>query len=322
MRLGAGHPAKWLEQWFGGLDRMYFWHKQYGLWAILLLLPHIVLTGHGSSSVDPRQAGQADRALGIVSAVGLLALVAVSLSRVSRILRLPYERWLLLHRFIGLLVLIALVHGWKLDRIIAGSTPLMAIYVTMGSIGMAAYGYAELVRRFRARRADYTVRCVERPAPGIVDVMLTPAGPTALPLAGGQFVYLSVGGIGAWREHPFSVAGTDADGSVRLTIRALGRGTRKLYNDLREGLPATLHGPYGMFDHTLGGPRQTWIVGGIGIAPFLGWLSHPSGTRQDRPHRPGKHAMNHDLGTASRRAAPDNPGPSRVQDAASSAVAR
>ena len=22
---------KWLEQWFGGLDRMYFWHKQYAL---------------------------------------------------------------------------------------------------------------------------------------------------------------------------------------------------------------------------------------------------------------------------------------------------
>ena len=44
------------------------------------------------------------------------------------------------------------------------------------------------------------------------------------------------------------------------------------------GLPATLHGPYGMFDHTLGGPRQIWIAGGIGIAPFLGWLSHPSGT--------------------------------------------
>ncbi|MFJ6088008.1 hypothetical protein ACIQI8_42255 [Streptomyces sp. NPDC092369] len=29
-----------------------------------------------------------------------------------------------------------------------------------------------------------------------------------------------------------------------------------------------------MFDHTLGGPRQIWIAGGIGIAPFLGWLTH------------------------------------------------
>ncbi|MFF5482398.1 hypothetical protein ACFY5C_34550 [Streptomyces sp. NPDC012935] len=29
-----------------------------------------------------------------------------------------------------------------------------------------------------------------------------------------------------------------------------------------------------MFDHTLGGPRQIWIAGGIGTAPFLGWLTH------------------------------------------------
>src|SRR6185437_12439194 len=56
-------------------------------------------------------------------------------------------------------------------------------------------------------------------------------------------------------------------------VRALGRDTRGLYANLREGLPATLEGPYGMFDHTLGGARQIWIAGGIGIAPFLGWIN-------------------------------------------------
>lgn len=61
----------------------------------------------------------------------------------------------------------------------------------------------------------------------------------------------------------------------RLTIRALGRGTRRLYTDLSEGHPAILKGPYGIFDHTVGGPRQIWFGGGTGIAPFLGWLAHP-----------------------------------------------
>jgi predicted ferric reductase len=279
--LALATRLKWLEQWFGGLDRMYFWHRQYALWSMFLLIPHILLTGRGGSGASPQQAAQlaqSGRALGIISAIGLLALVAVSLARISRIVRLPYERWLLLHRLTGLLVLIALVHGWALDRIIGGSTPLMAVYVTMGAVGMAAYGYAELILRRKAPRADYTVHRIHRSAPDIVDVTLTPTGPAALPLAGGQFVYLRVGGDRAWREHPFSVAGTDADGSVRLTIRALGRDTRRLYADLREGLPATVNGPYGMFDHTLGGPRQVWIAGGIGIAPFLGWLTHPSGT--------------------------------------------
>ncbi|MER7930087.1 ferredoxin reductase family protein [Streptomyces sp. NPDC096057] len=277
----------WLEQWFGGLDRMYFWHKQYALWSVLLLTPHLLL--HFLSGFDGSASGYADapaaaqlvgmgHLLGAVSAIGLLLLIAISLPQVSSILRLPYERWLFLHRLTGLLLLSALMHGWMLDLVINGSTILLTVYVAMGTVGIAAYAYDELVLRRREPRADYTIRRVERPGPDIVDLTLTPTGSHALPMAGGQFVYLRVGGDRGWREHPFSVAGVLPDGSVRLTIRALGRGTRKLYSDVQEGLPATLHGPYGMFDHTLGGPRQIWIAGGIGVAPFLGWLTHQTGT--------------------------------------------
>ena len=268
---------KWIEQWFGGLDRMYFWHKRVALWSMVLLVVHVVVTGHGVRAQQTAHYAQLGKSLGVISALGFLGLVAVSLARVSRIVRLHYERWLFLHRLIGLLVLLALVHGWLLDRILSGSTALKVVYIAIGTIGMAAYAYDELVRRQREPRAGYTIHRVERPTPDVVDVTLSPTGPNPLPVTGGQFVYLRVGGERAWREHPFSVAGTETDGSVRLTIRALGRDTRKFYAELREGLPATLGGPYGMFDHTLGGPDQIWIAGGIGIAPFLGWLTHSDG---------------------------------------------
>jgi predicted ferric reductase len=111
---------------------------------------------------------------------------------------------------------------------------------------------------------------VQRRTEDLIEITLAPTGPAPLPVAGGQFAYLRVGDA---HEHPFSVAGVDADGSVRLTIRALGRDTGRLYAEVREGVPATLRGPYGMFDHTLGGARQIWVAGGIGIAPFLGWLA-------------------------------------------------
>ncbi|MEV7387907.1 ferredoxin reductase family protein [Streptomyces sp. NPDC091215] len=270
--------VRWLEQWFGGLDRMYFWHKQYALCAMLLFAPHILLTELGTAPravhEDPHLVGLG-HLLGAVSGIGLLALVGISLARVGRILHLPYERWLLLHRLTGLLVLSALVHGWFLDPVTSGSAVLRILYVAVGAIGTAAYCYDELVMRRRAPRADYIVRTVERPAPDVLDVTLSPAGTTSLPVKGGQFIYLRVGNR-PWREHPFSIAGTQPDGSVRLTVRALGRGTQRLYTDLREGLPATLDGPYGMFDHTVGGTRQIWIAGGIGIAPFLGWINSPS----------------------------------------------
>jgi hypothetical protein len=83
--------------------------------ALLVLLCGGRSSPARSSRADPHQAAQlaqTGRALGVVSALGRLALVAVSLARVSRILRLPSERWLFLHRLTGLLVWLALVHGW------------------------------------------------------------------------------------------------------------------------------------------------------------------------------------------------------------------
>ncbi|MFF5482397.1 ferric reductase-like transmembrane domain-containing protein [Streptomyces sp. NPDC012935] len=147
----------WLEQWFGGLDRMYRQHKLYAVWSILLLTPHLLL--HFLSGFDGSQYGYAHRP----ASVGMGHL----LGAVSAI---------------GLLLLAALLHGWFLDLIINGSTPLLAIYVTMATIGMAAYTYDELVLRHMETRADYTVHRVERPTPDILDLTLTPTGETALPV--------------------------------------------------------------------------------------------------------------------------------------------
>lgn len=265
-----------LEPWFGGLDRMYFWHRLYAIWAMLLFIPHVLITGRGASRAgappDLASYAQAGRALGVLAGVGLVALILISLAKVSRLLRVSYRLWLIVHRFIGLLLLAAVLHGFALDQVIGGSVPLRTIYLIISGAGLLAYGYDELVLRRRAPAADYLVEAVLRPAPDVTDLVLTPTG-SRPPLRGGQFVYLSVGGEHRWREHPFSVAGTSPDGSVRLTVRSRGRDTRNLHENLQPGQPAVVTGPYGMFDYTVGGPHQIWIAGGIGIAPFLGWLT-------------------------------------------------
>jgi predicted ferric reductase len=274
-----------LERWFGGLDRMYWWHRFCGIWALLLFIPHALVTGHGGDRPESAQdltfSDQAGRALGLLAALGLIALMLVSLARVSRVLHIGYRLWLITHRFIGLLLIAALAHGWLLDQVLAGSLPLRVIYLIISGVGVIAYGYDELLLRRRASKADYVIKEVLRPGPDVTDVVLTPTGASSS-LQGGQFVYLSVGGQHRWHEHPFSVAGTSADGSVRLTIRSRGRDTRRMHDNLHPGLPAVITGPYGMFDHTLGGTRQIWIAGGIGVAPFLGWLTTE---RVDEPSR-------------------------------------
>lgn len=265
--------ARMLEPWFGGLDRMYLWHRRTAVVGFVLLLPHKVLSRPASGqALSPL-----GNVLGVVALIGLVLLVVVSLPRVGRLIRLPYERWLLVHRATGLFVAVAVAHGALVDPMLRASPLLQRSYVVTGVIGLLAYVYQEIVARFVTRPAGYTVARVERLTADTLDITLTPVGPP-LSVRPGQFLFLGFGGDNAWQRHPFSVAEVAPGGTaLRLSIRALGDGTRALYQQLQVGVPAEVTGAYGMFDYTLGGPRQIWIAAGIGIVPFLSWLRQPEG---------------------------------------------
>jgi len=236
-----------------------------------------------TGTAPDEQANRVGVILGVLSALGLAALVVVSLPRAGRLLRLSYERWLLLHRFTGLFVIIGALHGLLVDRVIVASTVPRVVILFISLVGVSAYLYTELVMRRVEPSADYTVAAVQRADEEVLEVQLAPVGTPLRPRAG-QFIFLSFGGDDRWREHPFSVAGVAADGALRLAIRALGADTRRLHERLRPGMNATVTGPFGMFDQTLGGPRQVWVAGGIGRRPV------PELARRARPRRrtPGR----------------------------------
>lgn len=259
-----------LEPYFGGLDRMYLWHKRAAILGALLIVPHKLITG---TVPDPR-AGQVGVLLGVLSALGLLAVVIMSLPRAGTILHLPYQRWLFLHRLSGVFVILAALHGLSIDLVTAASPILKTVFLLISAVGTASYVYSEILMRRRVPAADYTIAAVHRPAADILEIDLAPTG-AGLDPRPGQFLFLSIGGDEAWREHPFSIAGTQPDGRLRLSVRALGVDTRRLHARLRPGLPAHVTGPYGMFDYTLGATHQAWIAGGIGVVPFLSWLTAP-----------------------------------------------
>jgi predicted ferric reductase len=262
--------ARWLEPWFGGLDQMYLWHRRSAIGAMLLLVPHVLITGGARPAGD--QPNLWGARLGVLSAAGLLGLVAISFPRIGRIFRFTYERWLFLHRLIGLFLVLGIAHGLLVDLIIGSSLTLQVVYLGVGTLGISSYMYDELLMRHLLPTADYTISIVTRRGNDIVEMQLTPKGAALTPRAG-QFVFLRIGGEDRWREHPFSVAALDSGGRLRLSVRALGRDTRRMHERLAPGLPATVTGPYGMFDFTLGGRQQVWIAGGIGVVPFLNWLT-------------------------------------------------
>ena len=262
--------ARWLERWFGGLDRMYLWHRRLAVLGTLLLFPHAFVTGRGRVMGVASQ-GSIGRALGLLSALALVLLVAVSLRRVGDLLRIPYRRWLLMHRLTGVFFLTGAAHGILLDGVIRGSTTLMVAFVAITAAGTAPYGYCELLRRRVEPRADYRVSEINHLPGDVLEIRLAPSGTPVRPRPG-QFVFLRVAGQDRWGAHPFSVSASEPDGGIRLSVRALGRDTRAMHERLAPGAAGALSGPHGMFDYTLGGDRQVCIAGGIGIAPFLSWL--------------------------------------------------
>ena len=269
--------ARPVEHAFGGLDRVALWHRRAAVAGVLLLVPHVALV---TSSSD-RYAKSIGPALGDIALLGLIVLSLWALAPGLRVARWPgliarmaratYERWLGAHRLMGLFVIAALVHAAIVDPVLHRSPVLRVAFLLVALTGTAAYLYRELLARYFIPIFDYQVTAVHRLNKSSLDVEFEPVR-EAMSFTPGQFVFLELGGPGAWERHPFSVSSAPTDPCLRLTIKASGDYTQQLYDRLKPGVPAKLAGPFGGFDYRKGGSQQVWIAGGIGVTPFMSWI--------------------------------------------------
>ncbi|MBM3499223.1 MAG: dihydroorotate dehydrogenase electron transfer subunit [Armatimonadetes bacterium] len=106
-----------------------------------------------------------------------------------------------------------------------------------------------------------------------IHILLTFRAPTiATHAVPGQFVHLRVTPVGTspLLRRPFSIAGTNlADGTVRLLVRTIGRGTAML-GELLLGAELPALGPLGRGFPDVRPDREVVLVaGGVGVAPLL-----------------------------------------------------
>ena len=266
-----------IEHAFGGLDRVGIWHRRVAVAGVLLLVPHLALV----TSPPSQYATAVGSGLGSLALAGLvfLALWAVAPSMraarwpgpIRHLAGLSHERWVTAHRLTGLFVAAALVHGAMVDPVLHRSTTLRVTYLVVGIVGVAAYAYRELFARFVVPNFDYTVIETERPNDTTLAVRLEPTR-QQITFVPGQFIFLSLGGTFGWQRHAFSVASAPTDRILEVSIRSAGDFTSDLHEKLQPGTPAKATGPFGGFDHRLGGTEQIWIAGGIGVTPFMSWI--------------------------------------------------
>ncbi len=264
------NKPRWLESFFGGLDKMYKSHKTAGLTAMLFLAMHFFTI---PLRADPYSPG---RLLGKFAILGFAVLILLTLApRVPIIggyIRLAYHHWRFTHQFIGLFFIIGFVHMLQVDNISKGA-PIPNLYWNIiVYIGMAAYIFKELIAPFIRRGHGYTVAAANKLNPSTLEVVLKPDTHKA-PQTAGQFMFVSFPGDKVLSEpHPFTVSSAPGEGNLRLSIKSSGDWTKHLYEHLKPGMAARVDGCFGRLNYKASGPKQIWIAGGIGVTPFLSWM--------------------------------------------------
>jgi len=266
-----------LEPAFGGFDRVMVWHRGLAIGAALMIIPHRILI---FGPPNPYQSELGD-ALGALAAIGIVLLVLWALAPrlrrsqklhlVARMAASTYEKWRIGHRFAGVFVVLATIHAAIVDPVLHTSAPLLASELVAGWLGVAAYLYRELLAQRLTPVYHYTVQEATRLNENTLEVGLKPIG-KQLHFVAGQFIFLALGAPEQFDFHPFTVASAPNDQELRLSVKASGDYTKRLYADLRPGIEARIVGPFGTFDYRLGNAQQIWIAAGIGITPFLSWI--------------------------------------------------
>ncbi|CAN5459779.1 FAD-binding oxidoreductase [soil metagenome] len=284
---------RFLEKFFGGLNRVYIAHHLLGGLALiflsfhplflalryvttslkqaaLLLLPNGLTPG---SALFNRQsiyhAGVLEQwaiFIGIIAFWGMVGLLLVTF-----FVKLPYRVWLFTHKFLGVAFFLAGLHVLFITSDTSNNPGMKYYMLTISAIGIVAYIYRTVVGRILIRQYEYRVESVKVVAGNVTQLEMQPMK-SRMMYKPGQFVFIRFRKTGTKlsREwHPFSISSGTKDGFLQLSVKGLGDYTNSLVG-IKPGAIADIEGAYGRFTYTnIKNLNQIWVAGGIGITPFL-----------------------------------------------------
>lgn len=255
-----------LEPLFGGLDRMYRFHRWLGVLAIAAMFLHTQLDPELERGIRGASEDLADAAeeLAGIAEVMLYVLVVISLLR-----WLPTRYWRWTHKLLGIPYAFACFHFYTAEKTFENGSGYGIWFAAMMVVGLVAFvlrvGVKDVLlkgRRYRIREA--------RPGLAATELCLEPVG-RPLRHRAGQFAFLRFDLPGMREPHPFSIASAPGAGELRFFVKNLGDWTRRVAAELRPGATVWVEGPFGALPVR---PRRArpvvWIAGGVGITPFLG----------------------------------------------------
>ncbi|GIW58844.1 MAG: iron reductase [Candidatus Dojkabacteria bacterium] len=265
-----------LEEFFGGLDKVYKLHSFIGKIALVFILSHPILLLSENLSLFayyfvPFYKNQHSALnAGIIALYLYLTLILISIFRF-----LPYEMWKFTHKLIGIPFFFASFHALNSYSDVKNYLPLFAWVLFVSIAGILAYIYKTFLYNYFGPRYLYEVIRVKHFG-DIGELYLKPVK-NRLNFEPGQFAFLSFidNPIIPKEHHPFSFSSSPYSDVLRFSYKELGDYSSALKH-AKVGDKVYVYGPYGEFtsynfsEHK----KQLWIAGGIGVTPFLSMLSY------------------------------------------------
>ncbi len=270
-----------------GVDVLYYFHRVLAIGALAIALGHFgilwIWFEEALGDLNPLTA-RWELTSGRVALAAFAGLVITSEFR--KRLRLEYGLWRYLHVGLALLGFAAAVAhilgvGYYTD---APLKRALWLAVTLSLLGLTVW--LRLVKPAQQVRHPWRVAENRAERGDARTLALEPVGHPGFAWRPGQFVWLTLRHSPfLLREHPFSITSAPEEGPrIELTIKPLGDFTSSI-GDIREGEPAWLDGPYGVFsiDCHPDAPGFVFIAGGIGATPIMSNLRAMAARGDRRP---------------------------------------
>lgn len=265
---------KFIEEQFGGLDKVYIVHGVLGGTALITILFHPIFL---VLKFIPSNLTQAALYLlpsnywsvnfGILALLGLIFLTVLTLFS-----KMKYHTWKFTHEFMGLVFLFAVLHTFLVRGEASKDLIFQGYYIyaaVVSAIGLLSFSYSLFLKERIFKNAVYKIKSITQ-HPSAFELLLQPEHK---PIAyhPGQFIFVRFYNEKLSKEaHPFSLASTPSTTEIKIIVKKLGDFTSKLEH-LQIGDKVSVEGPYGKFNYLSAQYKnQVWIAAGIGVVPFLG----------------------------------------------------
>ena len=264
-----------IEDVFGGLDKVYIAHGVLGGLSLMCILLHPIFLVLKFIPSDMRQAALYllpssywSVNFGIIALLGMIFLIYLTLFT-----RIRYNTWKFTHEFLGLVFIFAVLHTFLVrgnasrDNIFTGYYVFAAV---VSIIGLSGFAYSLFLKDRLFKAAAYKVTKIRQKSASTYEIFMAPEH-KPIRYKSGQFIFVRFYNAKLSREaHPFSIASKSDNAELKIIVKSLGDFTSKIAH-LRVGDKVSIEGPYGRFNYNRdGGKHQIWLAGGIGITPFMG----------------------------------------------------